>query len=164
MPNELDRRYDEELARVTGEGGRLVIGKDELGRAFVTNFPATLPAFFKTFCPLNAEAEAVVAGAERLTFADLDRISDGLALGLVRRGVAKGDRIAIAMRNCPAWIVCYMAILKAGGVATLLNGWWEPYEMEHAVALTEPRLIIADPPRETHRRTVRQIRNRQPAH
>jgi len=147
MPNELDRRYDEELARVTGEGGRLVIGKDELGRAIVTNFPATLPAFFKTFCHLNAEAEAVVAGDERLTFADLDRISDGLALGLVRRGVAKGDRIAIAMRNCPAWIVTYMAILKAGGIATLLNGWWEPYEMEHAVSLTEPKLIIADPPR-----------------
>ena len=147
MPNELDRRYDEELARVTGEGGRLAIGQDELGRAIVTNFPATLPAFFKTFCHLNAANEAVVAGDERLTFADLDRISDGLALGLVRRGVAKGDRIAIAMRNCPAWIVSYMAILKAGGVATLLNGWWEPFEMEHAVALTEPKLIIADPPR-----------------
>ena len=40
-----------------------------------------------------------------------------------------------------------MAILKAGGIATLLNGWWEPFEMEHAVTLTEPRLIIADPPR-----------------
>ena len=147
MSNELDRRYDEELARVTGEGGRLAIGRDEMGRAIVTNFPATLPAFFKTFCALNAANEAVVAGDERLTFADLDRISDSLALGLVRRGVAKGDRIAIAMRNCPAWIVCYMAIIKAGGIATLLNGWWEPYEMEHAVLLTEPRTIIADPPR-----------------
>ena len=37
------------------------------------------------------------------------------------------------MRNCPAWIVSYMAILKAGGIATLLNGWWEPFEMEHAI-------------------------------
>ncbi len=51
------------------------------------------------------------------------------------------------MRNCPAWIVSYMAIIKAGGIATLLNGWWEPFEMEHAVQLTEPKLIIADPPR-----------------
>ena len=147
MPNELDRRFDEELARVIGPGGRLVIGEDELGRAIVTNFPATLPAFFKTFAALNAANEAVVAGEERLNFADLDRISDGLAHGLVARGIAKGDRVGIAMRNCPAWIVSYMAILKAGGVATLLNGWWEPFEMEHAVQLTEPKLIIADPPR-----------------
>ena len=147
MPNELDRRFDEELAKVIGPGGRLVIGKDELGRAIVTNFPATLPAFFRTFAALNAANEAVVAGDERLGFADLDRISEALAHGLAARGIAKGDRVAIAMRNCPAWIVCYMAILKAGGIATLLNGWWEPFEMEHAVELTEPKLIIADPPR-----------------
>ena len=147
MPNELDRRFDDELARVIGPGGRLVIGRDELGRGIVENFPATLPGFFKTFAALNAANEAVVAGDERLNFADLDRISDGLAYGLVARGVAKGDRVAIAMRNCPAWIVSYMAIVKAGGVATLLNGWWEPFEMEHAALLTEPKLIIADPPR-----------------
>ena len=147
MPNELDRRFDEELARVVGPGGRLVIGKDELGRGIVTNFPATLPEFFKAFCALNAANEAVVCGDERLTFAHLDHISDRAARGLVVRGVAKGERIAIAMRNCPSWIVSYMAIIKAGGIATLLNGWWESHEMEHAIRLTEPKLIIADAPR-----------------
>ena len=144
MPNELDRRFDEELAQVVGPGGRLVIGKDELGRGIVTNFPATLPQFFKTFCSLNAANEAVVAGDERLTFADLDRVSDRLAPSLIERGIAKGDRVGIAMRNCPAWIISYMAVIKAGGVATLLNGWWESQEMEHAIRLTEPKLIIAD--------------------
>ena len=147
MRSELDRRFDEELARVIGPGGRLVIGRDELGRAIVTNFPATLPQFFKTFCALNAANEAVVAGDERLTFADLDRISDRLAPHLVARGITKGDRVGIAMRNCPAWIVSYMAVLKAGGVATLLNGWWESHEMEYAIELTDPKLIVADAPR-----------------
>src|SRR5947208_8076159 len=147
MPNELDRRFNEELARVVGPGGRLVIGEDELARPIVTNLPPTLPAFFKTFAALNGANEAVVAGDERLTFADLDRISDRLALALIGRGTGKGDRVAIAMRNCPAWIVTYMAALKAGAVATLLNGWWEPAEMEHAIGLTDPKLIIADEPR-----------------
>ena len=147
MQTELDRRYDEELARVTGPGGRLAIGRDELGRAIVTNFPASLPAFFRTFCALNRDNEALVMGDERLTFADLDRISEQVAQGLVTRGIVKGHRVAIATRNCPAWIVSYMAILKAGGIATLLNGWWEPFEIEHAIELTGPKLIIADPPR-----------------
>jgi acyl-CoA synthetase (AMP-forming)/AMP-acid ligase II len=40
-----------------------------------------------------------------------------------------------------------MAILKAGGVATLINGWWEADELHHALALTEPKLVIADAPR-----------------
>jgi acyl-CoA synthetase (AMP-forming)/AMP-acid ligase II len=147
MPNELDRQFDRILAEVTGPGGRLSIGSDEHGRAIVTNFPATLPEFFRAFCALNADREAVVAGDERLSFADLDRISDRVAHGLAARGIGKGDRVGIAMRNCPSWIVSYMAILKAGGIATLLNGWWEAHEMEHAVLMTDPKLVITDPPR-----------------
>jgi acyl-CoA synthetase (AMP-forming)/AMP-acid ligase II len=144
LASDLDRQYDEMLARVTGPGGRIIIDRDQHGRAIVANFPATLPLFFKVFCELNAPAEAIVAGDERLTFADLDRISDGLARTLAARGIAKGDRVASAMRNCPAWVVSYMAILKAGGIATLLNGWWESGELAHALELTEPILVIAD--------------------
>ena len=147
MRSDLDRQFDEILAALIAPGGRLVIERDELGRAYVANFPGTLPLFFKTFCALNGAVEAVVAGEERLTFADLDRISDVLAHALIARGVAKADRVGIAMRNCPAWIVTYMAALKAGGVATLLNGWWERNELAHALELTQPKLILADAPR-----------------
>ena len=144
---DLDRKYDAVLAAVTGPGGRVILDQDEQGRAIVANFPATLPLFFKTFCALYADVEAVVAGEERLTFAQLDQLSDRIAQALVGRGITKGDRVGIAMRNCPAWIIAYMAALKAGAVATLLNGWWQPDELEHALALTEPALILADAPR-----------------
>ena len=148
MPSELDQRYDAVLAAVTGPGGRIVLDHDEQGRAFVGNFPNTLPLFFKTFGMLNGAVEAVIAGEERLTFADLDRISDDLARALVaQHGVAKGDRVGIAMRNCPAWIVSYMAALKAGAIATLLNGWWQAAELAYALELTQPKLVIADFPR-----------------
>jgi acyl-CoA synthetase (AMP-forming)/AMP-acid ligase II len=147
VPSELDRKFDEILAEIIGPGGRLVIDRDEMGRAFVANFPGTLPEFFRVFGALNGAVEAVVAGDERLTFADLDQWSDRLAKALVARGIAKGDRIGIAMRNCPAWIVGYMATLKAGGVATLINGWWESHELDCALKLTEPALILADAPR-----------------
>jgi acyl-CoA synthetase (AMP-forming)/AMP-acid ligase II len=144
MLSELDRRFDEELVKVTGPDGRIEMARDEHGRAIAAKLPATLPEFFRAFCSLHGATEALVAGDERLSFADLDRISERLAHALVARGIAKGDRIGIAMRNCPAWIVSYMAILKAGAVATLLNGWWEAHEMEHAILLTEPKLILAD--------------------
>ena len=147
MRSELDRKFDETLAQVIGPGGRLLIERDELGRAYVANFPGTLPLFFKTFCALNGQVEALVAGDERLTFADLDQWSDRLAKALVTRGIGKGDRVGIAMRNCPAWIVGYMAALKAGAIACLLNGWWESHELAHALQLTAPKLILADPPR-----------------
>jgi acyl-CoA synthetase (AMP-forming)/AMP-acid ligase II len=144
MRSELDRRFDEELARVVGPGGRLVLARDELGRATVENLPSTLPEFFHAFSGLNADSEALVAGEERFTFADLDRLSDKVAHGLAQGGIEKGDRVGIAMRNCPAWILLYMGALKAGAIATLLNGWWQPSEMEHAIGLTDPKLVFAD--------------------
>ena len=148
MPSALDRQYDEVLADVTGPGGRIQIGRDELGRAIVTNLPATLPVLFDAFSILHGAVEAVVAGEERIKFADLDTQATRLARILAGSwNVAKGDRVAIAMRNCPAWIVSYMAVIKAGGIATLINGWWQAEEMRHALALTEPELIIADEPR-----------------
>ena len=147
MQSELDRKFDEVLAETIGPGGRLVIERDEQGRAFVANFPGTLPLFFKTFCALNGQVEALVAGDERLTFADLDRWSDKLANALVTRGIGKGDRVGIAMRNCPSWVVGYMAALKAGAIATLLNGWWEREELRQALEMTRPALILTDLPR-----------------
>jgi acyl-CoA synthetase (AMP-forming)/AMP-acid ligase II len=144
MASELDRKFDETLAAVTGPGGRIAIDHDEQGRAFVGNFPPTLPSLFRAFGALNGEVEALVAGDERFTYADLDRLSERLARALAGRGIGKGDRVGIAMRNCPAWIVTYMAVLKAGGIATLLNGWWQAHEMEHALKLTGPALIVTD--------------------
>ena len=148
MPSELDLKYDAVLAAVTGPGGRIVLARDARGNAIVGNFPATLPTFFDAFCTLNGQVEAVVAGDERLTFADLNAHATRLAQALVSGwGVQKGDRVAIAMRNCPTWIVAYMAVLKAGAVATLVNGWWQPDELRQGLVLTEPCLVLCDAPR-----------------
>lgn len=147
MASELDHKFDSTLAAVIGQGGRLTIGEDEQGRAIVANFPATLPSLLRTFCALNAQTEALVSADERFTFADLDQWSERLALALAGRGIRKGDRVAIAMRNCSSWIIAYMAALKAGAVATLVNGWWQSDELKHALEMTGPALIIADPPR-----------------
>ena len=114
------------LAAIIGPGGRIIVGRDEQGRAIVANFPATLPVAVQDILRAQRPGRSRVAGEERLTFAELDHMSDRLARGLVARGIGKGDRIGIAMRNCPSWIVAYMASLKAGGIATLLNGWWQP--------------------------------------
>jgi long-chain acyl-CoA synthetase len=145
MPSELDRKIDDMVGRVAGPGGLFQLGEDSLGRTIVTNLPPALPAFFDTFCALHGEAEALVADDERFTFAQLHARSTQLAQALAGGfGIKKGDRVAIAMRNCPSWILIYMAVLKAGGVATLINGWWQAEEMAHALRLTEPALVIAD--------------------
>ncbi|MFN3387497.1 MAG: class I adenylate-forming enzyme family protein [Allosphingosinicella sp.] len=148
MPSELDRKFDAVMAAVTGPGGRIALGKDDEGRTIVTNLPPTLPGLFDAFCALHAQTVGIVADGERLTFGEINAHATRLAKALVGGwGVEKGDRVAIAMRNCPAWIVAYVAIVKAGGIATLVNGWWQPEELRHGLALTEPKLVLCDPPR-----------------
>ena len=145
MPSALDVTYDKAVAAVTAPDGRIRIGRDEQGRAIVANFPPTLPGLFDAFCALHADKIAVVAEDERLSFADLNAWADRLARILVGGfGIAKGDRVAIAMRNAPAWIIVHMAILKAGGISVLVNGWWQPEEMKHGLELTQPKLVVAD--------------------
>jgi acyl-CoA synthetase (AMP-forming)/AMP-acid ligase II len=148
MPSELDRKFDAVLAQVTGPGGRVQLAEDESGRKIVANLPPTLPSLFDAFCALHAGTIAVIADGERLTFAQLNEAATRLARALAGGwGVGKGDRVAIAMRNCPAWIVAYMAILKAGGITTLVNGWWQSEELRHGLALVEPCLVLCDAPR-----------------
>jgi acyl-CoA synthetase (AMP-forming)/AMP-acid ligase II len=148
MRSELDRKFDAVLAHVTGPGGRVQLGEDEQGRAVVTNFPATLPGMFDAFCALHADTVAVIADGEQLTFAQINSEATRLARTLVGGwAIAKGDRVAIAMRNCPSWIVAYMAALKAGAIATLVNGWWQADELRHGLGLTGPKLVICDEPR-----------------
>ncbi len=148
MPSELDRKFDATLAAVIGPGGRIELGRDDEGRFIVANLPPTLPAMFDAFCALHAGTTGVIADGERLTFGELNAKADRVARSLVGGwGVNKGDRVAIAMRNCPSWILAYMAVLKAGGIATLVNGWWQAEELRYGLALAEPSLVICDPPR-----------------
>jgi acyl-CoA synthetase (AMP-forming)/AMP-acid ligase II len=66
---------------------------------------------------------------------------------LVAQGIARGDRVGIAMRNSPSWIALYMGVLMAGGIAVLLNGWWQSEEFANALAEVECSIVFADPPR-----------------
>ena len=145
MPSDLDRRFDKAMAETIAPGEPLAATRNAEGRMVIVGLPSTLPGFFRLFCAKHADAEAIVAGDERLSYAAIDGISERLARVLVGSfGVRKGDRVGIAMPNSPSWIVTYMAALKAGAIATLINGWWQPIELEHALGLSEPMLVLAD--------------------
>ncbi len=150
MRTALDDAMDGMLGRLTGAGGPLRVGLIErFGRDLpvIEGVPATLPAYFAQYCDQHADATFLVSGDERLTFAQVYAAAQQVAAALVERGVAKGDRVGIAMRNSPSWIVLYMGIAMAGGVATLLNGWWQSAELRRAIGDVGCRLVFADAPR-----------------
>jgi long-chain acyl-CoA synthetase len=59
-------------------------------------------------------------------------------------GVAKGDCVAIAMRNYPEWIAAFAAITSVGAVAVPMNAWWQTDEMVFALEDSGSRVVIAD--------------------
>ncbi|HYG26501.1 MAG TPA: class I adenylate-forming enzyme family protein, partial [Caulobacteraceae bacterium] len=58
--------------------------------------------------------------------------------------VGPGDRVAIAMRNYPEWVVAFLAAMKLGAVAVAMNAWWTPRELAAALADAAPKVIFAD--------------------
>ncbi len=151
MRTELDARMDATMAALTGEGGPLMLGSiARFGRTLPTiaTAPPTLPTYFAHFCAEHRDKEFLVAGAERITFGQVHDAASRVAQALVDGyGIRPGDRVGIAARNSAAWIVLYMGIVMAGGVATLLNGWWQTEELAAAIEEVAPALIFADPPR-----------------
>ncbi|NJR78680.1 class I adenylate-forming enzyme family protein [Sphingomonas corticis] len=151
MRTELDGRMDAVMAAMTGEGGALPLGRVErFGQQLpcIAAAPPTLAAYFAHFAAQHAEAEFLIAGEERLRYGAVHAAAVKVARALVaEHGVKRGDRIGIAARNSASWIVLYMGVLIAGGVATLLNGWWQKEELEASLRDVDVSLVFADPPR-----------------
>ncbi|WP_174286989.1 class I adenylate-forming enzyme family protein [Sphingomonas bacterium] len=150
MPSVLDQRMDAAMAAVVADEGVLPLTSiARYGRALpvIAAAPPTLGAYFAHFAGQHAEATFLVAGDERLTFAEVHAAATDVAHVLVARGVVKGDRVGIAMRNSPSWIALYMGIVMVGGIATLLNGWWQTEELSAALNEVACDMVFADPPR-----------------
>ncbi|MCP4842328.1 MAG: acyl--CoA ligase, partial [Halieaceae bacterium] len=58
--------------------------------------------------------------------------------------VKPGDRVAIAMRNYPEWLLSYWAIVSVGAVAVGVNAWWVPEELAYGFNDSAPVVLICD--------------------
>lgn len=82
---------------------------------------------------------------ERLTYAEVHAMVRSLA-GVLHDtyGVRRGDRVAVAMRNYPEWVISYWAIISLGAACVGLNAWWTAAEMEYGLSDSRPRVVIVD--------------------
>jgi len=85
---------------------------------------------------------ALIAGAARVTYAELDAASDRFAAGLAGRGLVAGDAVALQLPNQPEFVVAYFGILKAGCVAVPVNPLYKAGELGHVLSDSGARLIV----------------------
>jgi hypothetical protein len=139
--------FEEAVARLTGPGQPFALAEAEIGGQKLQVFERTPPALRAVFDNARRHGDKVflVYEDERLTFADVMAQVDALAAALVERyRVGRGDRVAIAMRNYPEWIVSFAAVTSIGAVAVALNAWWKTDELAYGLADSGSKVLIAD--------------------
>ena len=138
--------YEEAFEQVTGEGQIFELVTETVNGVDYRVFKNTPPNLGALFAGARGSDETfMVYESERWTFDETMKSVDALADSLVNRyGVKKGDRVGIAMRNLPEWIISFAAILSIGAVSVSLNAWWTEEELDYAVEDSGLSLLIAD--------------------
>ncbi|HXW22767.1 MAG TPA: AMP-binding protein, partial [Rhodomicrobium sp.] len=83
--------------------------------------PSPLPSFLDQAAARFPESLATEFFGKTLSYADLGDAVNRAAKGLQGLGVGEGTRVGLLFPNCPAFVVFYYAILKAGGTVVGLN-------------------------------------------
>ena len=89
-------------------------------------------------------ADYLVYEDERCTYTQAHAQVASVANWLVANGIGQHDRVAIAMRNYPEWMLAYWAIVCIGAVPVGINAWWVADELEHGLKDSAAKLLICD--------------------
>lgn len=78
----------------------------------------------------------------QITFSDLRKQTLRLANALTQMGVSKGDRVALALPNCPQYIIAYYAALSAGAILVNMNPLYTHDELKFMLENTGTKILI----------------------
>ena len=139
--------FTDATAQVTAPGERFETGQVEVRGVTYTAFTA-VPATMRDLFDLTrgyGGATFLVYEDETYTYDEVYARADGIAAALqTRYGVANGDRVAIAMRNFPEWIITYLGALSIGAVVVSMNAWWTPDELDFGLEDSGAKVLVAD--------------------
>jgi len=86
-----------------------------------TNRPASLVHAIRDSILKHPQADAVVDGDRRISFAELDQRSFALASHLINAGIKPGDRVALVLANRLEFVVSMVAVLRLGAIVVPVN-------------------------------------------
>jgi long-chain acyl-CoA synthetase len=106
-------------------------------------YPETpLHNFLEESARKNPDSDCTIFKGARITFAEMDALTDRLAAGLADLGVKKGDPVGIFMPNTPQFVMAFYAIIKAGGVVVATNPLYTPRELEHQMKDSGVKIML----------------------
>lgn len=107
------------------------------------NAPPTLRDFWLMSAG-HGDKDYLVYQDERWSYAQAHEEVARIAHWLTANGVGQHDRVAIAMRNYPEWMLSYWAVVSIGAVVVGVNAWWVAEELKYGLKDSAPRALICD--------------------
>jgi long-chain acyl-CoA synthetase len=102
-----------------------------------------LHSFFETSAERQPDKTALVCEGQRYSYARIDQMADELAALMQRRGVQRGDRVAIFMDNSVETVVGILAALKAGAVFMPINPLTKQDKLAYLLNDSRASLLLA---------------------
>ncbi|MFK8906265.1 amino acid adenylation domain-containing protein [Streptomyces sp. YS-3] len=111
-----------------------------------TDYPrdSSVPALFAASAARGPDALAVVQDERAYTYAQLDRLSNGLAHHLLAQGFAPGSTVGVCLTRSPELIVALLAVLKCGGAYLPFDAGWPDERLHGLFAEADCRWILTD--------------------
>jgi long-chain acyl-CoA synthetase len=137
-----------EIYNITAPKGAFeVFNKERNGvtyPAFLT-LPNNLGDMFKKAADTHGHVDFLVYQDERYSFEVLYQLALSFREVLTDQyTIKRGDKVVIAMRNYPEWLVSFMGITMLGAVAVPINAWWSQQELLHVIQHSQASLVITD--------------------
>jgi len=85
---------------------------------------------------------ALTYNHETWTYKELLGRTNRLAGGLAKLGVRSGDRVIVALPNCPEFVLCFFAIQKLGAIVVNTGPLMGVDDLQHVMSITTPRVVI----------------------
>jgi len=130
--NEGQRKY----WPAAGPGGALRVERHFGDREFrcLAERAPHLDAMFRAIAARRGEREALIGDGQRLTYAALDRLVANVAANLARRGIGRGERLALLLGNGPEFATFLLACARLGVIAVPLGTRQRGPELEYLLA------------------------------
>ena len=91
---------------------------------------------------LAPRKEAIVWGDVRLTYGEIDGLSNRVANALVEMGIGHGDKVALCCPNLPFFPIVYYGIMKAGAAVVPLNVLFKPREIAYHLTDSDSKAVF----------------------
>jgi long-chain acyl-CoA synthetase len=104
--------------------------------------PKPLPALLEGAVKTYAERRCLSSHGRHYLYRELGALVDRAAKGFRELGVTRGIKVGLMLPNCPYSVICFYAVLKAGGTVVNINPLYAPLEIAKIIADSGLRILV----------------------